>query len=32
MNYIKKTDAEAFVTISAARETKGGYITRVKKK
>ncbi|MGI6697554.1 MAG: hypothetical protein ACOX3Y_02885 [Clostridia bacterium] len=32
MNYLKKTDAEAFVTISDARETKGGYITRVKKK
>jgi uncharacterized protein YebE (UPF0316 family) len=32
MEFLKKTDAEAFVTVSDARETRGGYITRVKKK
>jgi uncharacterized protein YebE (UPF0316 family) len=32
MEFLKKTDAEAFVTVSDARETRGGYITRIKKK
>ncbi len=32
MNYLKKTDAEAFVTVSDARETRGGYMRRLKKK
>lgn len=32
MNYLKKTDAHAFVTVSDTRETRGGYIRRVGKK
>jgi len=32
MDYLKKTDAEAFVTVSDARETRGGYMKRVKRK
>ena len=31
MDYIKKTDAEAFVTVSDARETRGGYMRSVKR-
>jgi uncharacterized protein YebE (UPF0316 family) len=32
MDYLKKTDAEAFVTISDARETRGGYMRSVTRK
>lgn len=32
LNHLKKTDAGAFITVSDARETKGGYMRKIKKK
>jgi uncharacterized protein YebE (UPF0316 family) len=32
LNFLKKTDADAFTTVSDARETRGGYMRKIKKK
>ncbi len=32
LDYLKKTDADSFVTVSDARETRGGYMRKIKKK
>ncbi len=32
MGYLKEADADAFVTVSDTRETKGGYVRRISKK